>query len=79
MTGSLTCKLGMQQTAKIAVQMGPQTKPDADKASGDKTHILDYLNTSTNKTQKPNSVHSNDNKEADKRKLNNYTQNTQWI
>ena len=45
----------------------PQTKLDADNASGDKTNILNYHNSSTNKTQMLDYFHSIDNKEADKR------------
>ena len=45
----------------------PQTKPDADGTSGDKTQIPNYLNTSANKTQIPDYFHSSDKKEAHKR------------
>ena len=43
---------------------GPQTKPHADNASGDKTHKANYLNLSTNKTQMFDYFYSNNNKEA---------------
>ena len=44
----------------------PQTKSDADNAHGDKTNTLDYLSSSTNKTQISDCFHSSGNKETNK-------------
>ena len=47
--------------------MNPQTKLDEDSTIVDKTHIPDYINSSTNKTNILAYFNSSDNKEADKR------------
>ena len=44
----------------------PQTKPDADNASGNKTNILDYLNFCTNKIHIIDFFHTSNNKKADR-------------
>ena len=61
------CKLGMQQTAKIAVQTGPTDKGRCRYSDGDNTNIPNYLKSSTNKTQMSDYFHFSDNKEAGKR------------